>query len=274
MFQRPRYWWIGGGILAVVVTSLGIGPTWSYLKTAWWGVGETIRDATPIAFDLQRLHVAIKDMEPEIRQNQKVAAQLEVEIEYQEKQVAKLKEEQDKALAEMRKLRQTLGENKSEFQFAGRKYTRPEVEQDLRRRMDVYQERDSELKAKEQLLQTQRQTLEAARKKAVEYRRQYDQLVAKAEALRAELKLLEAAQATSTARMDDSKLGEAKALAQEIEKRIRVGQRMLDTERKPLEGEIPVNTDDRPVTERFDELEKQLLGPKPASQPASDSKQT
>jgi len=264
------YWWIGGGILAVVVTSLGIGTTWSYLKTAWWGVGETIRDATPIAFDLQRLNVAIKDMEPEIRQNQKLVAQLEVEIEYQEKQVAKLKEEQDKALAEMRKLRQTLGEGKSEFQFAGRKFTRPEVEQDLKRRMDVYQERDTELKAKEQLLQNQRQTLDAARKKAAEYRRQYDQLVAKAEALRAELKLLETAQTTSTARIDDSKLGEAKALAQEIEKRIRMGQRMLDADRKPLEGEIPVDVDERPVTERFDEL----FGPKPANQPASDSKQT
>ncbi|MCS7304422.1 MAG: hypothetical protein NZ602_04870 [Thermoguttaceae bacterium] len=268
--MRPMHWWIGGGILAVVVSSLGLATSWSYIKTAWLGIGETIRDATPIAFDLQRLNVAIKDLESESRQNQKFVAQLEVEIEYQEKEVAKLKEEQDKALAEMRKLREALGENKSEFQFAGRKYTRPEVEQDLKRRMDVYQERETELKAKEQLLQSRRQTLEAARKKAAEYRRQYDQLVAKAQALQAELKLLEAAQATSPASIDASKLSEAKQLAQEIEKRIRVSQRMLDAERKPLEGEIPVDVDDRPVTERFDEL----FGPKEKSQPASDSKQT
>lgn len=267
--MRPMYWWIGGGILAVVVSSLGLATSWSYIKTAWLGVGQSIRDATPLAFDLQRLKVAIQDLEPEIRQNQKVIAQLEVEIEYQEKEVAKLKEEQEKALAEMRKLRDALGQNKSEFQFAGRSYTRPEVEQDLKRRMDIYQERDTELKAKEQLLQNRRQTLEAARKKAAEYRRQYDQLVAKAEALQAELKLLEAAQATSSATFNDSKLAEAKQLAQEIEKRIRVNQRLLDVERKPLEGEIPVEVDDRPVTERFDEL----FGPKAKSQPA-DSKQT
>lgn len=268
--MRPMYWWIGGGVLAVIVTSLGLATSWSYIKTAWLGIGESIRDATPIAFDLQRLNVAIKDLEPEIRKNHKVVAQLEVEIEYLEKELAKLKEEQDKALAEMRKLRDALGEGKSEFQFAGRKYTRPEVEQDLKRRMDVYQERDTELKAKEQLLQNRRQTLEAVRKHLAEYRRQYDQMVAKAEALQAELKLLEARQAASPGRFDTSKLAEAKQLAQEIEKRIRVSQRLLDAEQKPLEGGIPVDVDERPVTERFDEL----FGPKAKSQPASDSKQT
>lgn len=254
MFQRPMHWWIGGGILALVVSSLGLATSWSYIKTAWLGIGGTIRDATPIAFDLQRLDVMIKDLEPEIRQNQKVAAQLEVEIEYQEKEVAKLKEEQEKALAEMRKLREALGEGKSEFQFAGRKYTRPDVEQDLKRRLDVYQERQTQLNAQDQLLANRRQTLEATQKKINEYRRQYDQLVANAQALQAELKLLEAAQATGSVSVDGSKLAEAKKLAQDIEKRIRVSQRMLDTDRKPLEGEIPVNVDERPVTERFDEM--------------------
>ena len=271
MFQRPLYWWIGGGILAVLVTSLGIGTTWSYLKTAWWGVGETIRDATPIAFDLQRLNVAIKDLEPEIRQNQKVVAQLEVEIEYQEKQVAALKAEQEKALAEMRKLRQALDDKgKSDFQFAGRTFSRPEVEQDLRRRMDVYEEKESQLKAQEQLLANRRQTLEAARKTLSEYRRQYDQLVAQAEKLQAELKLLEAAQATGSISVDGSKLASAKALAQEIEKRIRVGQRMLDAERTQQETAIPVETDDRPVTERFDER----FGKEPKKDAPRSKKQT
>ncbi len=257
MLSRTSRWWIGGGLAALVVSSLGVGTSWSYLKTLWRGMGEKIREATPIAFDLERLGGMIRDLEPEIRRNQQVVAQLEVEVEYLEREIATMKGEQEAAVAQMRKLREALGGSGSELRFAGQNYSRDQVERDLQRRLDVYEQRESQLGAKLQLLEQRRRTLEAATAKVAEYRRQYEQLKAQAEKLQAELKLAEAAQAAGNLEFDSSKLAQTKQLAQEVEKRIRVVQRLVDSERQPA-GEIPVEADTRPATERFDEL----FGPK------------
>ncbi|MGQ9574615.1 MAG: hypothetical protein ACUVUC_04805 [Thermoguttaceae bacterium] len=52
-----------------------------------------------------------------------------------------------------------------------------------------------------------------------------------------------------------------------MEKRIRVLQRLVDSDRQ-TEGEIPVDADPRPVTQRYDEL----LGRKQAPAASSGSK--
>lgn len=253
MFGRKIPWWVFAGVAVLVVGSLGVTTTWSYIKTAWRGVGKTIREATPIAFDLERLNNELRDLEPEIRRNQMVVAQLEVDVENLQQQIAAMEAEQAKALAEMRKLREALGSGKATFQFAGREYRRDEVETDLARRLDRYEARQTELEAKKALLQERRRNLEAAVKKVNEYRRQYEQLKIKAESLAAQLKTLESARAAGSVGVDESRISRAKELAKEIETRIRVAQRMLESEQK-VEGEIPIDADTRPVTERFDEM--------------------
>ncbi len=117
------------------------------------------------------------------------------------------------------------------------------------------------------MLAERKRTLEAAQAKVTEYRRQYEQLAAKAESLQAELKLVEAAQAAGKLAFDKSKLSEAKQLEEEVEKRIRVLQRTLDKERQ-VDDHIPVRADDRPATERFDEL----FGPKGEASTRTPSK--
>lgn len=252
LIRMPR-WWVVGGLVALVVSSLGGVTTWSYLKTAWRGVGETIRDATPIAFDLQRLHEMIRDLEPEIRRNQQVVAQLEVEVEYLGREVATMQAEQDQAVAQMRKLREALEADTQLVKLGDQEYTKAQVERDLQRRLDHYEQQKSQFEAKTQLWQQRQRTLEAASKKVFEYRRQYEQLVAKAEELQAELALVEAAQAAGSMSLDSNKLAQSKQLAQEVEKRIRVLQRLVDQQRRP-EGEIPLDVETRPAKERFDEL--------------------
>ena len=253
MLQVKTPWWITGGIAVLVVGSLGLGTTWSYIKTAWRGIGSTIREATPITFELKRLNGLLDDLEPEIRRNMGVVAQLEVETENLAQEIAKLEQAQAQAFVEMKKLREALGQGKSEYQFAGHVFKRGEVEADLARRMDRYQARQAELEVKKQLLVERQSHLESAKKKVDAYRQQYDQLKLKAESLASQLKVLEANQAAGTVAIDQSLLGQAKELAQEIETRIRVAQRMLKNEQNPG-GEIPIEVDDRPVTERFDAM--------------------
>lgn len=254
MVASRNLWWLGvGGIAALVVSSLGLATSWSYLKTAWREVGESIRDATPIAFDLQRLNEMIRELEPEIRRNQQVVAQLEVEVEYLNREVATMKQEQEKSVQQMQKLRDALESDTRLVTLGDEKYERSKVERDLQRRLDHYEQRHAQLEAKTQLLEQRQRTLEAASKKVSEYRRHYEQLVAKAEGLQAELKLVEAAQAAGNMSFDSNKITRSKQLADEVEKRIRVLQRLVDHQRQP-EGEIPLEVDHRPAAQRFDDL--------------------
>ncbi len=123
MFERVGRWWIAIAAVAVVASSLGVATTWSYVKTLWRGVGESVRDATPISFDLKRLDGMISDLVPEIRRNQQAVAQLEVETEYLEREIAQMRSRQQETLAEMKKLRDALGEKKSEYRFASHRPT-------------------------------------------------------------------------------------------------------------------------------------------------------
>ncbi|HPU07960.1 MAG TPA: hypothetical protein PLO20_15600 [Thermogutta sp.] len=245
-------WWAAAGIGVLVVGGLGLGTTWSYIKTFWRGVGKEIREATPIAFDLERLNGDLKDLEPEIRRNLSILATLEVDVENLQKNIAEVEKEQSKAMAEMRKLREALAEEKTEYEFGGQLYTRRDVEANLAKRMDRYQARKVELEAARQLLAEKQRNLEATRRKVEAYQAQYRQLTAQAESLAAQLKTLEASQAAGTVTIDGSRLSRAKELAKEIERRIRVAQKILDTQQK-AEGEIPVDIDTRPITQRFDE---------------------
>ena len=245
-----RLWLVAAGL--VLVTSVGVGTVWSYLRTAHAELGKAIRDTVPISFELKRLEQAVGDLIPEIRANQKVAAQLDVECEFLAKEIQTTEDSQAKAKGQMQKLREALGKAGDVYEFGGRKFTRPEVEQDLSERLERYDNTAVQTAAKRKILQDRRQTLAAATGKIRQYRQQHELLVEKAEALKGELKLVELAQETGNFEFDQSKLGQTKELAEQVEKRIRTVQKLVENERQ-VSGEIPVEADARPAEQRFDE---------------------
>ncbi len=268
MFGYKVPWWVFAVGGAVVVGSLGITTTWSYIKTGWRGVGKAIREATPISFDLERLNNELKDIEPEIRRNLAVIAQMEVDVENLEEQIAKLEKEQNQAFAEMKKLREALGTNAQTFQFAGKEYRRFEVESDLSRRLEVYKARQAELEVKKQVLEERRRNLELAQRKLTEYRQRYDQLLVQLDSLRAQHRTLEMAKQVGSVKLDESRLGVAEQLAKEIESRIRVGQRLLEVS-EMSGGGIRLEADSRSAAERFDELFGSPAGEQAAEDPGT-----
>ena len=99
MFKKPKQLMLLLGAV-VLVTSVGFGTVWSYIRTAHTQLGETVRDTVPISFELKRLEQMTGDLIPEIRANQKVAAQLDVEIEYLEREIGSMEESQEKRRAQ------------------------------------------------------------------------------------------------------------------------------------------------------------------------------
>lgn len=237
---------------AVLLSTFGAGGLWSYLRTAHHELGQAVRDAVPITFELKRLEQLTQDLIPELQANKKVAAQLDVEIEYLEREVDELSTAQSDSKSQMTRLRAALDADGDGNEFGGRRFTRREIEQDLERRLTKYEDTRVRLDAKRRILAARQDTLAAAIAKINQYAHQHTLLVEKAESLQAELKLVELAQASGNFSFDHSKLQQAKTAAETVEKRIRVVRKLVEGE-KVADTEIPVDTDARPVADRFDE---------------------
>lgn len=244
--------WMAAAATALLVSSVGAGTIWSYVRTMHAEVGKQVRDAVPIAFELKRLEQLTTELIPEIQANRKVAAQLDVEIEFLEREITDLAATQDTAKAEMQKLRNSLRQPQETYQYAGRTFTAREVADDLERRLAKFEDSRVRQEAKTRILQSRRQTLAAATDKIRACQQQHDLLAEKAEALQAELKLLELAEATGDFQFDHSKLAQAKELAVSVEKRIRTLHKLVDGQPQ-LAGEIRVDADERSAAAKFDE---------------------
>ena len=150
----------------------------------------------------------------------------------------------------MEKLRTALDSSNGKHDFGGRPFSKAEIELDLNRRLERFENDAIQKQAKEKLLEARRRTLSAATEKIQQYQRQHAMLVEKAESLQGELKLVELASNAQDIAFDGSKLKQAKELSEQVEKRIRTVQKLVDGQVVP--NEIPVDADARPVTERFD----------------------
>ena len=229
---------------------MGVGTVWRFVRTAQHAVRESVRDAVPLTFELQRLEQLTRDLIPEIQSNQKVAAQLDVEVEYLQREVEAIGKSQVDARSQMEKLRTALDSSNGKHDFGGRPFSKAEIELDLNRRLERFENDAIQKQAKEKLLEARRRTLSAATEKIQQYQRQHAMLVEKAESLQGELKLVELASNAQDIAFDGSKLKQAKELSEQVEKRIRTVQKLVDGQVVP--NEIPVDADARPVTERFD----------------------
>ncbi len=249
LFKRTGFWL---AVTIVVAFWIGVGTIWTYVRTAEGELRRTIKDAVPIAFELKRLRKMTDDLIPELQANQKVAAQLDVEVEYLEREIACVQTDQEEAKQQMQKLRDALQKDQSSYDFGGQTFSRQEVEEDLGRRLTKYDDTQFQLEAKRRILETRGQTLQAATAKIRHYRQQRDLLEEKAEALQAELKTVELAQQAGDFHFDHSKLKETKDLATDLEKRIRILHKLVESEQTVV-GEIPVDADGRSATEKFDD---------------------
>ncbi len=215
---------------------------WSYVRTMKREVRDTVRQAVPLEFELERARQMVEDLVPEIRKNMHIIAEQEVEIERLELAIARQEDALARQRAEILVLRSRLKDGPGPYRFAGRTYTEAEVKRDLARRFARYKAAEATLAAKRDLLEARRRQLEQSRRKLDAMIAAKRDLVVKIEQLRARLQTIQAAQAASEVQFDDSQLARAKTLVREIEKRLDVAERLLAAEGK-LDGEIPVDGD-------------------------------
>lgn len=218
-------------------------------------VRSEIRNATSVEMDLARLDQLVHDYTPQLNENRKVAAELDVELEFLEKDTQSNREQQKLKFAEMKKLRETLADEASADEdevavFEGRTFTRSEIEEDLSRRMRAYEQVDKQIKVRERIIAKRKRMLAVAVSAIKDCEQQQFALADTADALNAELKLLEVGATTRDFDFKKSNLEHAQQLAAKVKKRILSLERLAEQQGK--EEQVPVNLDHRSVVERFD----------------------
>lgn len=247
-----NFWWIAVG--AGIVLVLGVGTTVSYLKGGRKAVVDLVKDLTPIELDIKRLEAEIEALAPQIRAGRQVVAEMDVSLKQQREELEELRQTQEKARQEMQALRELLNKEQDKYTIAGREYSRAEVEADLNRRLDRYEETEATIKTREALLAQQKESFATAQRKLRELASKKDQLVTRAEGLKQRLAAVRMSQRTSQVEVDQSALARAEELAKQIDRRLEVLGKTIQMEETEREG-IPVDLETtRPAAERFDEL--------------------
>ena len=245
---------IGGGTMLIGLLVFGRGAV-SYVRTSAGYMTDSMKDAVPVEFEIQRARGMIKDLVPEVRKNMHLIAKEEVEVKRLEEQIAQAEERLSQEKGQLMRLKADLTTGRDVFRYAGRSYTEDQVRHDLANRFERYKTGDATLESLQKIYRARQQSLGAARDKLEGMLASKRQMQVEVENLEARLQMLEAAQATSEYQFDDSRLGRLKELVQDLHTRLDVADNLVNAESRfhdeiPLDAVAPENIVDE-VTQYF-----------------------
>ena len=169
-----------------------------------------------------------------------VIAKEEVDVQRLEEQIANCESKLAKDKEQILRLKTDLATAKDTYEYAGRKFAAVEVKTDLANRFERYRTAEATLASLKQVRDARVKSLAAARQKLEAMLAQKRQLQVEVENLEARHQMVAAAQATSNYQFDDSQLGRAKELVQNVKTRLEVSEKLVNAETE-FQGEIPLD---------------------------------
>ncbi|HTQ40261.1 MAG TPA: hypothetical protein VMJ32_14645 [Pirellulales bacterium] len=268
MLRRVLFWGIAGTAVAFLIFGKHLH---SYVGTAAGWVQDSVKQAVPMEFEIDRARNMVKDIMPEIRKNMQIIAKEEVEVDRLSQEIDQLSKKQEKDRADLTSLRDDLTSGGSTLKFAGRVYTVDQVKGDLANRLERYKTSDATLASLHEMQDARQKSLDAARQKLDEMLAQKRQLEVDVENLEARLKMVEVAQTSSSYNFDNSELGHCKDLISDLRTRLSVEEKMVNVE-GDLQGEIPVDQPANATDNIAQRVTEYLNGPATAGSNTSDVK--
>ena len=238
-------------VAALLVALFGGDLAWSYWQGFQGLARDSLKDATSVEFEMQRLHQAIDGLKPTLVKNRQIAAKHEAEIQFLADDTNRIEKLQELAKAEMHELRRVLKSSDKVMMIDDQEYDRKTIEADLSRRLEAYSLKEHQLSARKKLLAERHQTLAKVVNCIRENEHEQKLLADQAEALDAEIRLLEVAQSTSDLEFDQPAIATVRKQKRELQKRLET-MRCI-SEQDGLGTGVEVNLDRRTVTERFDQ---------------------
>jgi len=241
---------IGLIVASVLGLSLGAGTILNYLKTTRNEIVRNASERIPVSFDLERLKILSNDLLPHIVRHQQSAERLRLSILGIEKQIRDTEAKQKTAKDEMAALRHSLEAGQPELKYGGKAYSRQDVADDLKRRLNVYEREEKSLEERREHIAQLRHlfdkstlAIEALSERQHLLINQHDRL--KAKLLAADLELTSLP--SSETAIDFTT---AEELAKEIETKIAGRFALVSTDKA---GRIPVDLGPSPE-DRYDSL--------------------
>ncbi|MBB3208884.1 hypothetical protein FHS27_004718 [Rhodopirellula rubra] len=214
----------------------------SYIRTSTRAVQESVQDAVPLEFELRRARDLIDAILPDLQTQVRVIAEEEVAIKALENDILASSQKLHEEKATLASLRNRMRVQQVSYAIGGRMVSREQLAEQLRSRLERFQQGELAITTKSDLLQKRRDGLNAALTMLDQMRNRKLQLEQKVEMLVAQDRLLKASQVDAGIAIDGSGLSSADQLLDQIETRLAVAQRVLDHEQDefaiPLEPSV------------------------------------
>ncbi len=214
----------------------------SYIRTSTRAVQESVQDAVPLEFELRRARDLIDAILPDLQTQVRVIAEEEVAIKALENDILASSQKLHEEKATLASLRNRMRVQQVSYPIGGRMVSREQLAEQLRARLERFQQGELAITTKSDLLKKRHDGLNAALTMLDQMRNRKLQLEQKVEMLVAQDRLLKASQVDAGIAIDGSGLSKADQLLDQIETRLAVAQRVLDHEQDefaiPLEPSV------------------------------------
>lgn len=222
----------------------------SYLGTAASQIRQGISDSIPIEFELRRAENLIREIEPQLHDAKREVAQAEVDLDNVRGEVERLEREVTTGERKLKSVSAAVTNDQGGYRLAS--YDRARVEMDLERTFDAYRNNVALLKGKRALIERQERAVAAARLRLDAVRTEKVRLEDMVASLKTQKRQLDALAASSRSfELDDTALGRAREVLDEIKNRLDVAQRMLEDE--VFAGEAVTASSQRNITREIEQ---------------------
>ena len=225
-------------IIVYSLVGLGIGyfifgqDLLGYIRTLRSYVVNNVKSEIPIEFEVSRAKDTVQQLLPQIHDSMHIIAEQQVEIEHLTVKLSRKAHALEKQRRTILTMRTRLEENQDQnfFVIQGNSYSKNEIEHDLSKRFERFKIAEETLKHEQKFLEARTKMLDANQKKLAGLISEKKDLELQLAELEARMKTVQAAETVSELALNDSDLGRAKQLINELNKRLDVKERLLDQE--------------------------------------------
>ena len=212
----------------------------SYISTAGNSVKEAVKDTVPLEFEIKRAKDMLTGIEPEISKSKRMVVEQAVEIEELERKIGQRADNAADHRAAVMSRNEQLKSGQTTFLISDKSYSAEQLTEDLKRRFETLKQIQATLDQEQKVLVFKRTSMEANRKKLENMVVARKDLALQLETLQARLDTVRAAEDMKQISVDDSEFNRVRDLVGQLDKHIKVRERVADAESLPSEGLIPV----------------------------------
>lgn len=203
------------GLLVITFTGLG-----TLAQVKWHEASRWMEKQVPPETQLKQLQVEAGKIDKDIKKHLGTLAAQEVEFERLEANLTARKEQQTKLREDIAAMTAALDSKNEKVSYNGKNYRQSELALRLESKVHDYELGKTEIKTKEQVLASKRQSLELAHQRISEMRDQKEQIRVTIAKLEARIEAVKLKQVDCPFEVDDTQVNKCNVLAEKLDRQL------------------------------------------------------